>query len=128
MESGVQSESSGSRIPEVAMLPGALARMKGQLEEPGKISRLLTVGMILIGDTLVIASAHLTPAAQYELLVKAGSRRGDDHQREVVGSLQALHDQLANYDRTTAAARVTAPPSGGPSLVRSYNLNWRSRY
>ena len=43
-----------------------------------------------------------TPQTQYERLVQAGSLRGDEHQREVVGQLQDLHDQLASYDRSSA--------------------------
>ncbi|KAH8118701.1 AFG1-like ATPase-domain-containing protein [Phellopilus nigrolimitatus] len=40
-----------------------------------------------------------TPRSQYRKLVESSALRSDDHQEEIVGKLQALHDQLETYEQ-----------------------------
>lgn len=49
------------------------------------------------------------PNSRYESSVRNGVLRDDDHQREVVGLLQGLHDQLKDY------TPEEVPPSHGSS-------------
>jgi hypothetical protein len=49
------------------------------------------------------------PNSRYESSVRNGVLRDDDHQREVVGLLQGLHDRLKDY------TPEDVPPSHGSS-------------
>ncbi|KAI5118026.1 hypothetical protein M0805_004891 [Coniferiporia weirii] len=40
-----------------------------------------------------------TPRSQYHRLVSSGALRKDDHQEEIIGKLQALHEQLESYEQ-----------------------------
>lgn len=58
-------------------------------------------------------TAYPTPRSQYQKLIESGALRRDDYQEQIIDKLQALHEQLENYER--APTPETEPSA---SLVR----------
>lgn len=63
-------------------------------------------------------SEYSSPIARYSALVDSGLLREDSHQREVVGMLEKLHDELKTYEhKVRPESETVAKTKGGGGLV-----------
>ena len=104
-----------SRVPlhklEVMILVRMPMRAQGL-----KLLRMTVRDLVVPSQTCLLTGPHAaypTPRSRYQELVKEGTLRRDDYQNKIVDKLQALHEQLENYEQ---APIQETKPSG--SLVR----------
>lgn len=84
----------------------------------------IIVFFILVGHKITIEKSDLGPQGTYQQLLDNGLLKADSEQTRVVTRLQALYDELKNYDRPSSVSSLfgrllSSLPGGGSDAVNS---------